>query len=50
MDGILVKVSHLDWATAIVPVVNKNGTLSIFGDYEVIVNTAVNNGDYLPPK
>lgn len=49
-DGILVKVSHPDWATAIVPVVNKNGTLSIFGDYEVTVNTVLNIGDYLPTK
>lgn len=37
-DGILEKVNHSDWATPIVPVLKKNGSLSICGDYSVTLN------------
>lgn len=34
-SGILEKVDHLDWATPIVPVIKKNGTIRICGVYSV---------------
>ena len=37
-DGILTKVSHSDWATPVVPIPKKDGSVCIGGDFKVTVN------------
>lgn len=38
-DGIITPVETSDWATPIVPVVKKDGTIRICGDYKLTLNT-----------
>ena len=46
-DGIVEPVDHSDWATPIVPVRKRDGTVRICGDYKITVNK-VCKGDNHP--
>ena len=41
-DGIIEPVSWSDWATPIVPVLKKNGSVRLCGDFKVTVNPVLN--------
>ena len=48
--GILEPVSWSDWATPIVPVIKKNGSVRLCGDFKVTVNPVLNVEQYPMPK
>lgn len=47
--GVLKKVSVSDWATPIVPVLKKDGTVRICGDFKVTVNPVLTVEQYPLP-
>ena len=49
-DGIIEPVSWSDWATPIVPVLKKNGSVRLCGDFKVTVNLVLNVDQYPMPK
>ena len=49
-DGIIEPVSWSDWATPIVPVLKKNGSVRLFEDFKVTVNPVLNVEQYPMPK
>lgn len=48
--GILIPVQHSKWATPIVPVLKKNNTVRICGDYRLTVNKATKIQNYPLPR
>ena len=48
--GVLRKTSHADWAAPIVPVVKKDGSIRICGDYKVTINPSLCIDQYPLPK
>ncbi|KAL2086779.1 hypothetical protein ACEWY4_017838 [Coilia grayii] len=48
-QGVFTPVKHSRWATPIVPVVKKDGSLRLCGDYRCTVNTAVKPDVYPLP-
>lgn len=50
IDGINEPVAHSKWATPIVPVTKKNGSVRLCGDYKVTVNPVMCVDKYPLPK
>ena len=49
-EGIIEKVTYAAWAAPIVPVVNRDGTIRICGDYKLTVNRAAKVDSYPLPR
>ncbi|XP_046868462.1 uncharacterized protein LOC124460906 [Drosophila willistoni] len=49
-QGILVPIENSDWATPTVPVIKKDGTFRICGDYKSTINKVIKqHGHQIPP-
>ena len=49
-NGIIQAVQHSDWAAPIVPVLKRDGTVCICGDYKLTVNKAARLDSYPIPR
>ncbi|KAK3768858.1 hypothetical protein RRG08_041520 [Elysia crispata] len=49
-DGIVEPVDHSDWATPIVPVRKRDGTVRICGDYKITVNKVCKGDNHPIPR
>ena len=47
---VITPVQHSDWAAPIVPIMKKDGTLRLYGDYKVTINQALIPDNYPFPK
>ena len=49
-NGILTKIETSDWATPIVPITKKDGSVKICGDFKVTINQVLDIDQYPLPK
>ena len=49
-NDIIKKVEHSDWATPIVPVLKKDGSVRICGDYKITLNKEIEQNRYSIPN
>lgn len=49
-ENIISPVKHSEWAAPVVPVVKRDGTIRLCGDYKVTVNQATNTDIYPLPR
>ena len=49
-EGVIQPVKHSDWASPIVPVVKRDGSIRICGDFKTTVNQVANRDIYLFPR
>ena len=49
-EGIIESVNHSDWATPIVPILKKNGSIRICGDYKITINKVAKIDSYPIPR
>ena len=47
---VIAPVQHADWATPVVPILKKDGTLRLCGDYKVTINQALTPDNYPLPR
>ncbi|KAJ8881910.1 hypothetical protein PR048_018396 [Dryococelus australis] len=48
--GVLKSVEFTEWATPIVPIIKKDGTVRICGDYKITINPVIETGHYPVPR
>ena len=48
--GIIIPVQHSEWAAPVVPVLKKDGTMRLCGDYRVTINKAAKVDAYPLPR
>ena len=49
-EGIIESVNRSDWATPIVPILKKNGSIRICGDYKITINNVAKIDSYPIPR
>lgn len=49
-ENIISPVKHSEWAAPVVPVIKRDGTIRLCGDYKVTVNQATNTDIYPLPR
>ena len=49
-EGIIEPVSYSEWAAPVVPIVKKDGTIRLCGDYKVTVNRVIEPDSYPLPR
>ena len=49
-EGILEPVKFSEWATPVVPIIKKDGSVRLCGDYKVTVNQATETYTYPLPR
>ena len=49
-EGIIESVNYSDWATPILPILKKDGSIRICGDYEITINKVAKIDSYPIPR